>query len=543
MLGNIYTGEKTIEAIAIKDGIIIYAGNSDGVDDYVGDNTTIEEYDQDELIMPGFIDGHTHATQIIQANSFLINIPEGSTAEECVEIIDEYIKENPGHLYYVGRGWINSAFENACPTADLLDVIDTDAPIYVVSSDGHSYWVNTNMIEYVGITKDTKDPDGGKIERYSDGTPNGCFRDTAETMISNALPKQGAKDKIDGILDTQQYYASIGYTTYLEINANDANMPLYYPFIEAYEMLDKENKLIMDVQGGFVVNNDENIFEEVDKAIELKQETAGGRFEVTNVKTYIDGVIEGGTAYLSKPYETDNSYYGVTRWPNDEDLEKLTQVIIKANEADMSVHIHAIGDKAISDALDCFEKAYEVLGEKEIKSRNANVHLQILNPDDYVRFEKLGIVAVINPWSLKEPGFYEELEVMYLGEDRASKEYPVKSFKDANVNMAFGTDFGAAYTVSPLDALHALTTRMSADENPDTLLDASQSIGLKDTISMMTSGTAYQMFIEDDIGTLEVGKKANLVLLDKDILNLPTIELENTNVLKTMVEGGWIYSK
>lgn len=543
LYGNIYTGLDTIEALAIKDGVIIFAGNKDDAKDYMNNETIVEEYDRQQLIMPGFIDGHTHATQIIQANSYLINIPEESTAEECVEIIRTYIEENPGKSFYIGRGWKNSSFENACPTADLLDAIDTDAPIYVLSSDGHSYWTNTAMIKHAGITKDTPDPDGGKIERYADGTPNGCFRDAAETIISNSVPKQVAEDKIEGILQTQLYYASLGYTTYLEVNANDANNPYYYAFIEAYEMLEKEDKLIMDVQGGFVVNNDENTFDELENAIKFKESTAGGRFEITNVKTYMDGVVEGGTAYLSKPYATDATYYGESRWPSESDLEKLTQVIIKANEAGMGVHIHAIGDQGITDALDCFEKAYETIGDKEKECRNAIVHLQILNPDDYKRFEELDIVVVINPWCFKEPGYYQELEVMYLGEERASKEYPVKNFKDAGVDLAFGTDFGAAYTVDPLDALHVLTTRMSPDEDPSTLLGGEQSIGLIDTISMMTLGTAYQLFSENKIGTLQVGKKANLILLDRNILELPTIEIENTSVLKTMVDGNWIYSK
>jgi len=543
LYGNIYTGSETAEAIAIKNGRIIFCGSRKDAKYYVDDQTVVEEYNQQQLIMPGFIDGHTHATAIIQANSYLINIPEESTAEECVAIIETYIREHPGKSFYIGRGWKNSAFENACPTADLLDVIDTDAPIYVLSSDGHSYWTNTAMIEHAGITKDTPDPEGGKIERYADGTPNGCFRDVAETLISNSVPKQTAEEKKEGILQTQQYYASLGYTTYLEVNANDANNPDYIAFIEAYEMLEKEDQLIMDVQGGFVVNNDENTFDEVENAIKLKESTAGGSFEITNVKTYMDGVVEGGTAYLSEPYETDHTYFGASRWPKEEDLEKLTQVIIKANEAGMSVHIHAVGDQGITDALDCFEKAYEIIGEKEIQCRNAIVHLQILNPDDYERFEKLRIVAVINPWCYKEPGYYQELEVMYLGEDRASKEYPIKSFQDAGVDLAFGTDFGAAYTVDPLDALHVLTTRMSPDEDPDTLLGGEQSIGLKDTISMMTSGTAYQLFRENDIGTLDIGMKANLIVLDQDILQLPTIEIENTTVLKTMVEGHWIYGE
>ncbi|GEM_PF-188484 len=543
LLGNIYTGLETVEALAVKDGKVLFTGSKADVQPFIGENTVLEEYSAIQLIMPGIIDAHTHATQLINASSFLCNLPEGSTAEECVTIINGFVTENPDYEYYVARGWVNSSFENSCPTAELLDVIETDKPIYAISSDGHSYWTNSNLIRLAGITAETQDPDGGLIERNPDGTPNGCFRDTAQALISNALPKSGAEAKKAGILLTQQTYAAYGYTSYLEINANDANETLFYPFIEAYEMLDQENQLIQYVQGGFVVNNDGDAMAAVDKAIELRDSTAGGKFELTNVKVYMDGVVEGGTAYLSEPYVTDTGYYGEARWKTPEDLKKLTEIIVRANRAGMSVHFHAVGDQAISDAVDCIEKAYKQLGDQVVACRNAIVHLQIVNPIDYDRFTSLGIVAVINPWACKYPGFYTETEVMYLGEDRASKEYPVKSFADAGVQLSFGTDYGASFVCEPLDCIHILTTRMTEDEDPTTLLGGEESIGLENTIRMMTRGGAYQMFKEDELGSLETGKAANLILLDQDILSLPTIEIENTAVLRTMIDGNWVYIK
>ena len=546
IVGKIYTGDTedtVVSALAVKDGVILYAGSEEDVQTYIGDTTEVTELNENELVVPGFVDGHTHATRLISAYETLCSIPEGATAQECVDTIAAFIEEHPGWAYYKARGWINSAFENGCPTADLLDAIDTDAPIYALSSDGHSYWTNTAMMEYAGVTAETEDPEGGTIERYEDGTPNGCFRDTAEALISAAIPVETAEAKIDGILETQAEYAAMGYTSYLEAIANEQYSPLDCPASEAYEQLDRDGELLLYTQGAFVVNNDETAMEVLDKAIEMKEETAGGKYEVTNIKIFMDGVIEGGTAYLSEAYETDEEYYGEARWGSEESLELLTQIIVKANENGMTVHFHAIGDQAITDAVSCVEKAYEQAGDAVKEARNAITHLQILNEDDFARMAELNMVAVINPWCNKYPGFYTETEVMYLGEDRASKEYPVRKFMDAGVHCSFGTDYGASFVVEPMDCIHTIVTRMTADEDPETLLGEEECLSVEETLKMFSSGGAYELCSENDFGVLSEGMEADLLVLSKDILSEASIEIENTEVLKTMSDGVWVYTK
>ncbi len=542
--GAIYTGndkDEIVSAVAVKDGIIVYAGDEAGADAYIDENTERVNLSSEQLATPGIVDAHTHAGAYKVGELKMCKLSEGATPEECVKELSEFIKERPDSTVYWGKGWINSAFDNGCPTADYLDQIDTDKPIIVESSDGHSYWVNSVMIKLAGVTSETEDPKGGKIERYNDGSPNGCFRDTAQHIIRKVLPVATAESKIPGIMAAMEEYASIGYTGFMDIITNEQFDPAIHPLLDAYEMLDQDGKLQMYIQGGFTINNNEKALDMVDEAIRLRDETAGGMFELTNIKIYMDGVIEGSTAYLSEPYANNPDSRGSSRWIAKEDKELLTKIIERANEAGMTVHFHAIGDQAISDAIDCVENAYNNIGDKVIESRNVITHLQIVQEKDFDRMAKLGMVAAINPWCTKYPGFYEETEVAYLGEERASKEYPVKSFVDHNVNVSFGTDYGASFTYKAIPCIHILTTRLTDDNDPNSLLNPAERLTTAEVLKMMSSGCAYQLHKEDVFGTIETGKRADIVVFSKNLLEIPETEIISAEVVKTMANGIWIY--
>ena len=547
IIGNIYTGNDNgdyVEALAVKDGVIVYAGDEEGVSAYeAAETVTLEE---GQLVTAGFGDGHTHVAAVMTAmgdSTIDLSASENKKLEEYIEIIEAYLQENPDQSVYVGKGWINSAFENGCPTADILDALCPGVPMMISSADGHSYWVNSAMMELAGVTRDTAQPKGGKIEQYDNGEPNGCFRDTAMYMIKNALPFTSVEAYKEGIRKAQNLYASLGYTSYVEIISNEQSSPVNAPLLEAYEEMDQAGELLMYVQGGFVLNNADDALDALDVAIQLKEETAGGNFELTTIKIYMDGVIEGATAYLSESYSHKADYYGAGRWTDDESKELLKQIIVKANEAGLIVHFHAIGDQAIADAVDCVEAAYEEAGDVIKESRNAITHLQVVKEEDFDRLSDLNMVAVLNPWAFKAAGFYEETEVLFLGEERAENEYPMQSFLQHNVTTSFGTDFGGSTIYEPLVSFHTLVTRTDNEDNPETTLKASECLSTYEAIEAMTKNVAYQFHREDNAGTLEVGKSADLIILSKDILTCPANEIETAEVLRTMSQGSWIYGE
>ena len=539
--GKIYTmADQTVEALAIRDGVIVYSGEEDGVQAYVGAETEVLALEDGQTVIPGFIDAHTHAASCWDAKLSAAQIPLGATQEECVQIIADFIAANPGREYYKASGWIGSSFEDGCPTADLLDAIDTDKPIIATSSDGHSVWCNTAALELAGITADTVAPAGGTIETYEDGTPNGCLRDNATTLPLKALPVVTAEDMIEPILSAQAEYASLGYTAYNEAMINDKADLYNTPMLDAYEMLDQEGRLTAYTQGSFIVSNRDDAMDLVDKAIECRDATAGGDFEVTDIKIFMDGVVEGGTAYLTESYESDPDYYGASSWSTDEDLAKLTEIVVKANSAGMKVHFHAIGDQASANVVKVVEMAYEEIGDAVKECRNTITHLQVVQPETMEKMAELNMVANVNPWGVKGTGFYEETEVVALGRERAEEEYPVKSFLDAGVSCSFGTDYGSSFTYDTIDCFYILTNRMETSGDEATLLGADERLSNEEALAVMTSGGAWQMFKEDSFGTLGTGMQANLVVLSRDMIASEGTDILDTEVLQTMYNGSWV---
>ena len=546
IIGNIYTGDEYVEALAIQGDTITYAGDEAGVQDYIDDSTEVTSLEEGQLVTAGFGDGHTHIAALMSATNGKtcdLSVAPNRSQEECVDLITQYVADNPDDSVYVGKGWINSAFENGCPTADILDEICADKPIIISSADGHSYWANTAMMELAGVTKDTPQPKGGTIELDENGEPNGCFRDTAMYILKKALPVTSVETYKESIKAAQELYASNGYTEYLEVIANEQADPVQAPLTEAYEEMDQAGELLLDVKGGFVINNSDDALEVLDTAIALKEETAGGHFELTTIKIYMDGVIEGATAYLSDSYSHKEDYYGVGRWTEEEDMELLTQIIEKANNAGLTVHFHAIGDQAVADAVECVKRAYEEAGQPVLDARNAITHLQVVQDEDMQEMSDLNMIAVLNPWAYQAEGFYEETEVLFLGEERASDEYPMKSFLEKGVTTSFGTDFGGSTIYESLFSYHLLVTRTDGEDNPDTTLNPDECLSRTEALDAMTKTVAYQLKREDDEGTLEVGKKASLIIFSQDILTVPDDEIMDTELLRTMSNGQWVYGE
>ena len=546
IVGSIYTGSEYVEALAIQGDTIAYAGDEAGVQAYIGDTTEVTTLADGQTVIPGFADGHVHIAAVMAVmgdKACDLSAAPNRSLDEYIEIITKYVADNPDDSVYSGKGWINSAFDNGCPTADILDAICADKPILLSSADGHSYWANTAMMQLAGVTKDTPQPKGGTIELDENGEPNGCFRDTAMYILKKVLPLTGIDKYKEGITKAQTMYASEGYTSYIEVVCNESATPLEFTLNDAYEEMDQAGELIMDVKGAVTVNNDDEAMAVVDKAIAMKEQTAGGQYELTSLKIFMDGVIEGATAYMSESYSHKENYYGAGRWTDEESMDLLTQIVVKANEAGMTVHFHAIGDQAVADAVTCVERAYAQLGQPVLDARNAITHLQVVPTETMQKMTGLNMIAVLNPWAYKAKGFYNETEVLFLGEERASNEYPMQSFVDNGVTISFGTDFGGSTIYKSIFCYHVLTTRTDGDNDANTTLNPSQCLTRTQALSAMTGGVAYQLHREDVSGKLTAGMEANLVLLSQDILTVADDDIMSTEILRTMANGQWVYTR
>jgi len=544
--GNIYTSNdeaEYAEAAAIKDGKFLYVGSRAGAEPYIGKDTKIEEYDTEKLITAGLVDAHTHVNTLIVAKTDALGqISNGADKDTCIAEITAYVKENPDVSFYVLTGWEMQNFsgeEYHCPTAAMLEGI-TDKPILALSSDGHSYWVNNPLMELAGITKDSKSQDGGEIVVDKDGNPLGVFTDTAQYLIDDFRPNRTESAYISGIKNAEELCINEGYVYRFDALTNMAYNSLKYPLITYMEQMDEAGELKTYTQGSFIIGNVDNALELVDEAVKLRDETKGGNFELTNIKIFLDGIIENAGAYLSEPYAFDSEYYGSQRWKGDDAIVKMGQVIAKANKAGMSVHFHGMGDQATSDILTAIGYAADEVGADVVKNqRNAIAHLALVKQSDYSRFVNLNVLAVFNPWCNKDPGYFD-LQVSILGEERANSQYPMKSMVDAGIHYSFGTDLGASFTYNSIECFHALATRTYNNDDPDSLLNASEKLSREEVLKAMTIGGAYQMKKENDFGSVEVGKEASLCVFSKNLITVPDTEIMSVEVEKAMFQGTWV---
>ena len=534
--GNFYTvdaDQPSAEAVAIVDGVFAYVGDEAGAQAYIGENTQVLRYEEG-VILPGFVDAHSHGHMGGAAELFQVTLFECETLEEYRACIAEFVAENEDLDVIAGMGWINSSFDAKGPTAAMIDDL-TDKPVVLNSEDGHSYWVNSAAMEVLGINADTPDVFDGVIARDAEGNPTGCFRDGAGVLVADLVPQYTVEQYKEAILHYQEEVLSYGETMFFEPMVNlDGTENL----LEAYTQLDAEGKLLIHVYGGYQVFSDRNPIAGVEHAAEIMEASRGGMFELTNIKIQLDGVVEGLTAYMSEPYVTEDApegYCGEVRY----DLDTLAAVTRRTNEMGLTMHIHAIGDAAVTMSLDAYEIAQAATGL--VDQRNAITHLQIVQPEDVSRMADLGIVAVTNPyWFFREPGYFYELEVPYLGEERAAGEYPMKAFFDAGVVVTSASDYPVTIPPRPLDAMQFGVIRQAAGM-PETLLGGEERVTIAQMIEASTLNGAFQLKCEDRLGSISVGKEADLVVLGSDITACDPETIADAEVLGTMVGGEWAY--
>lgn len=538
VLGTIYTADdkdSVVQAVAMKDGVYQYVGDEKGVKAYTGENTKVIKL-EDGMAMPSFFESHGHASSGGMGKLFEVDMSSGKSVDDYVKIINAFLQENPEMKFLKGAGWVNGYCPKGGPTKDVLDKISTKIPIVILSSDHHSIWANSKAIELAGVTASTPDVPGGVIERDPvTKAPTGTFRENANGLIAKVIPDYSVEQYKEGILAYQNEVKEYGITSVFDPMLNIGESENLF---KAYNELDKSNQLKMKVYAGWQISQDKDPLNELDKVAKLKEESKGGNFELTSIKLFTDGVIEGKTAYLLDDYANTPGFKGVALWKQD----LLNQVCAKADKLGLQIHTHAIGDAAVKMAIDAYEYVAKVNGTTD--NRHAITHLQVVDPADFKRMADLKIVAVTNAyWYCKEPGYFNEVEVPYLGEAKANKEYPQKSFFDAGVVVSTASDYPVTLPPRPLEAIQKGITRTNLEGDQNTLLGPEEKVNITQMMRSTTMNGAYQNFAEDKIGSIEVGKDADMIILDKNIMKIDPYEISKTNVLKTIFDGKVIYEK
>jgi len=538
--GAVYTldsRETRAQSIAVGGATILYVGDDAGAEVFVGPETEVIDLGglAGKMVLPGFIDSHSHPTgALIQAVA--ISLYDLTALEQYLEAVRRFAEENPEKEAIRGSGWSNALFPLTGPKKADLDAVVSDRPVQLGSGDGHSSWVNSKALELAGITKDTPDPEGGVIERDpSTGEPTGTLRESATGLVGAVLPSFTTEERMTGLEAFQEMAAKDGVTT-ARIAAIGLAAAGDFDASEmvAYERLESEGKLRVRFRGSLLLPPDAPI-ERIAELVAEREKQKGGLFEIDAVKIFIDGVVEGETAYLLEPYTHRPDYRGDLLW----DPDRLKEMLAACDREGFIVHIHAIGDAATRIALDAFEFAREKNGPRD--ARHQVTHLQLVTPSDVKRFAELSVIAVPQPFWFTKGGFYDAIEAPYLGEERASREYPMKSFFDAGVTVASASDFPVTIPFSPVVGMKMGLTRSFDPANPDMVLGPEERVSLGQMLASFTRNGAYAARLEDRLGSLEVGKVADVVVLDRNLFEVAPDKVGEAKVLLTLFEGRAIY--
>jgi hypothetical protein len=526
--GAVYTvdgARRWSEAVAIRDGRIVFVGPDRDLQAHVGPQTRVVDL-QGRMLLPGFQDVHIHPISGgMEANACDLNGLEG--VEAYVAKIKEYAAANPGDGWIMGGGWLMSAFgPGGIARRELIDAVVPDRPVMLASADGHTLWVNSKALEIAGITRETPDPPDGRIDRDpATGEALGSLQEGAGRLVEERAPPATAAEREAGLRYAIKLLNGFGITSIQDASVDEDDL-------KAYRALDQKGELTLEVVASNWWERDEGM-EQVDDFLRLRREYTAGHVNAGTVKVMQDGVMENYTAAMLEPYVLPGRSDEVRGIPMV-DPEKLKGIVTRLDAEGFQVHFHAIGDAAIRQSLDAVAAARAANGDRD--GRHHISHLEVIQPADVPRFRELGVVANFQPlWACNDP-YITDLTVPFIGPERAQWLYPIGSVQRSGAVVAFGSDWSVSSANPFFQIATSIKRRCAPDEALVPLLPA-EAIGLADAIAAFTINAAYTNHDEQNTGSIEVGKRANLVVLDRNLFAIDPYEISETKALVTLFEG------
>ena len=525
--GAIYTvdGSRSwAQAIAISGGSIVYVGTDAGAKEHIGPETKVVDL-KGRMVVPGFQDVHIHPISGgIEANGCDLNA--ATTVEEYVATIKKYADAHPDEPWIKGGGWSMAAFgPGALARKELIDAVVPDRPVILWSRDGHTVWANSKALEAAGITKDTKDPADGRIDRdRKTGEAVGSLQEGAGSLVAEKSPPDTDATRDAGLRYAIKMLNGYGITGIQDASVNEEDL-------KTYHRLDGAGELSLHVVGSIWWERDQGL-EQIDNIKRLRSEFTKGRIDAGTVKIMQDGVMENYTAVVLEPYKLAGKK-DVRGIPMVEP-ELLKQAVTKLDADGFQVHFHAIGDGAVRQVVDAIEAARTANGD--LGHRHHISHIQLIHPDDQPRFRKLGIVANFQPFWAYADDYITELTLPFISKETASYLYPIASMEKSGAVVAFGSDWSVS-SANPFEEMETAITRMDAVGKPSTPWMPGERIGLPEALAAFTINAAYTNRDEKNTGSLEVGKQANLAVLDRNLFETAPTDLSDTKVLVTIFEG------
>jgi predicted amidohydrolase YtcJ len=528
---------RPASAVAIAGGRVVAVGDAtDGqVRDLIGAATEVVDL-RGGALLPGFQDAHVHPA-FAGVTMIRCNLLGAVTRDEALARISAYAAAHPDSAWIPGSGWRNQWFPGGRPDRQTLDQVTGGRPAYLSSRDGHGAWANTRAFELAGIDARTSDPPDGRIERAADGSPQGTLIDGAADLVGRLVPELSLDERLAGLLLAQQHLHARGITGWQDAIIGDYlgsadPLPVYLAAAAS-------GQLTARVRGALWWDRARGM-EQLDEILARRERGQAPRFRANTVKIMLDGVAGNFTASMLEPY-LDPTGCGVQHGSGLSYLDPLAlrEYLTVLDSHGFQVHMHAIGDRAVREALDAVAAARRVNGPND--NRHHVAHLQVVHPDDVPRFAALGVTANIQAlWAAHEPQM-DELTIPFIGPERAARQYLFGDLLRAGARLAAGSDW-AVSSANPMRAIHVAVNRSlqgatGAEAEP---FLPGQSLELAEALAAYTCGSAYVNHL-DQTGTIEPGKLADLVVLAADPFAVPPSQLGGLGVAATYVEGRQVY--
>lgn len=511
---------REFSAIAFEEGKVVDVYTDTSFNDS-GDIKIIDG--QGKVMLPGLIDAHAHVMglgfQQIHVN--LAGIP---SLEEALRQVEEYASDYPDLNWIEGRGWNHTHWDiNRFPTAEELDKFENERPVWLTRVDGHAGWANSKAMELAGITAETEAPQGGEIIRDENGEPTGIFVDAAMDLIASEIPEPTTRERKLAFNNALQQMRSHGLTSVHDAGIGIRDWQLYKSVADSGHLTTRIYAMISGTGATF------DTLAQKGPIPSYKQDMLA----LQSVKIYADGALGSRGAAMINPYSDDPDNRGLLFASEGE----MTNKILKTASAGYQTNVHAIGDRANRVVLNAFESVKDSLGNQGLRHRIE--HAQIVSEKDIPRFKSLDIIASMQPThSTSDLNMAEDR----VGPERIKGGYAWKTFIDQGTVVAFGSDFPVE-DVNPFYGLYSAVTRQTQEGEPEGGWYPGERVSRAQALRSFTLDAAYAAHQEKVLGSLEPGKWADFILIDRDFFEIPDQEIWQTEVLESWVAGQKVYSK
>ncbi|WP_018756879.1 amidohydrolase [Paenibacillus terrigena] len=505
-------------SIAIQGNKIVAVGNEDELKERIGPHTQVYRY-QDKLVMPGFNDLHLHVVPGCLMEDH-VNLLGARSEHEVVALVSEFAKTRPDDFWVQGYMWYHTKWDDPkLPHRASLDAVIPDRPVFLFHASGHTVWVNSKALEILGIDKNTPNPPHGEIMKDEFDEPTGILYEAAASLAAKHAMNLTENRKRPVFRRFLNQAAELGITSLTDIfKVTD----LEINEIELYEEFEQQGKLTSRIH--FLIGLEADL----ERARHYRDKYQSGMLRFSGLKEFLDGVVTTHTANLVEPY-TDIPEYCGPQVP-----EKMREYVLAADQEGFRIRFHAVGDGAVRYALDLFEEAQQSNGSRD--ARHTIEHIEVVHPEDIPRFKELGVIASMQP---------EHMELINkkhyfscIGE-REQHTFAIRSLLDAGAKVVLNTDYPVV-SLNPFLEIYRATTRITGEGE---LFNGGEAITLTEALKAYTTTAAYGIFREDELGTLEEGMLADLIVVDCDLFQVPAERIKDAKVELTIVDGKIIFEK